>query len=56
MHSTANSNGLLSLHGPSNRESITSELTSNPHSEPEIIGESPQLRDVLTQAEMVLST
>src|SRR6202171_4990887 len=46
MHSSANSN----------RESFTSDMTSNPHSEPEIIAESRKLRDVLTQAEMVATT
>src|SRR6202163_3765032 len=46
MHSSANSN----------RESFTSDMTSKPYSEPEIIAESRKLRDVLTQAEMVATT
>src|ERR1700676_3840676 len=46
MHSSINSN----------RESFTSDMTSNPHSEPEIIAESQKLRDVLAQADMVAPT
>src|SRR3984885_9108809 len=46
MHSSINSN----------RESFTSAMTSNPHSEPEIIAESQKLRDVLAQADMVATT
>src|SRR6202166_2184068 len=46
MHSSINSN----------RESFTSDMTSNPHSEPEIIAQSQKLRDVLAQAEMVAPT
>src|ERR1700736_1204089 len=46
MHSSTNSN----------RESFTSDMTSNPHSEPEIIAQSQKLRDVLAQAEMVAPT
>jgi formate hydrogenlyase transcriptional activator len=56
MHSSTNPNGFLSQHEPSKRESFTSDMTSSPRNEPEIIAESQKLRDVLAQANMVAPT
>jgi len=56
MHSSTNPNGFLSQHEPSKRESFTSDMTSSPRNEPEIIAESQKLRDVLAQADMVAPT
>src|SRR5580704_4292486 len=56
MHSSTNPNGFLSQHEPSKRESFTSDMTSSPRNEPEIIAESQKLRDVLAQANIVAPT
>jgi len=59
MYSTVNSNGLTSQdrrNQESPSESFTSERPSSGPSEPEVIAESPKLRQVLTLAEMVAPT